>query len=294
MKRKAFVLLPLLLILAGCQIGKTSEEPTPSLTNSSSIETSESLKESSSEELPSLTEAPTYRFSKEIDALLEESLGEFITELPVCTGTSYTGKNEHIAKYDITATAIYCFSDYDPNDLVKTYKAVLKRNDFTLQKVSKGESPWAIKRVSPNQILCVIFDSFTSIQGKGLRRTVYIRKDKQTDFPNDKVKAFVGEEIPVAPASYYTAQTQSNRGITALIIACYDPKPTILNDYAKLLTDNGYTYQSAQQYGEKGNVGVSLAYRTKEESVESGFNGDRDIFLIAVYKLTDLTAENSL
>lgn len=186
MKRKTFVLLPLLLILAGCQ-------REPSLTNPPSAETSEILKPSASEELPSMTEAPTYRFNKEVDALLEESLGEFIAELPVCAGTSYSGKNEYISKYDLTATALYCFSDYDPNDLVKTYKAVLKRNDFTLQKVSEGESPWAIKRVSPNQILCVIFDSFSSTQGKGLRRTVYIRKDKQTTFPNDQVKAFVGE-----------------------------------------------------------------------------------------------------
>lgn len=262
MKRKTFVLLPLLLILAGCQREKNSGEP--SLTNPPSGETSEILKPSASEELPSLTEAPTYRFSQEVDALLEESLGEFIAELPVCTGTSYSGKNEYISKYDLTATALYCYSDYNPNDLVKTYKAVLKRNDFTLQKVSEGESPWAIKRVSPNQILCVIFDSFSSTQGKGLRRTVYIRKDKQTTFPNDQVKAFVGEEIPVAPASYYTAQVQSNRGLKALIIACYDPKSSILEDYSKLLTDNGYIYTSSQQYAEKGNVGVSLAYRTKE------------------------------
>lgn len=290
MKRKTIVLLPLLLILAGCQREKNSGEP--SLTNPPSAETSEILKPSASEELPSLTEAPTYRFSQEVDALLEESLGEFIAELPVCTGTSYSGKNEYISKYDLTATALYCYSDYDPNDLVKTYKAVLKRNDFTLQKVSEGESPWAIKRVSPNQILCVIFDSFSSTQGKGLRMTVYIRKDKQTTFPNNQVKAFVGEEIPVAPASYYTAQVQSNRGIKALIIACYDPKSSILKDYSKLLTDNGYTYTSSQQYAEKGNVGISLAYRKKEESIESGFDGDRDIFLIAVYKLTDLTAGN--
>lgn len=130
MKGKTFVLLPLLLILAGCQ-------REPSLTNPPSAETSEILKPSVSEELPSMTEAPTYRFSKEVDALLEESLGEFIAELPVCAGTSYSGKNEYISKYDLTATALYCFSDYDPNDLVKTYKAVLKRNDFTLQKVSE-------------------------------------------------------------------------------------------------------------------------------------------------------------
>lgn len=208
MKRMTFFLLPLLLILAGCQREKNSGEP--SLTNPSSVETSEILNHLLQKNYL-LTEAPTYRFSQEVDALLEESLGEFIAELPVCTGTSYSGKNEYISKYDLTATALYCYSDYDPNDLVKTYKAVLKRNDFTLQKVSEGESPWAIKRVSPNQILCVIFDSFSSTQGKGLRMTVYIRKDKQTTFPNNQVKAFVGEEIPVAPASYYTAQVQSNR-----------------------------------------------------------------------------------
>ena len=88
MKRKTIVLLPLLLILAGCQRGKNSGEP--SLTNPPSSGTSEILKPSASEELPSLTEAPTYRFSQEVDALLEESLGEFIAELPVCTGTSYS------------------------------------------------------------------------------------------------------------------------------------------------------------------------------------------------------------
>lgn len=95
MKRKTIVLLPLLLILAGCQRGKNSGEP--SLTNPPSSGTSEILKPSASEELPSLTEAPTYRFSQEVDALLEESLGEFIAELPVCTGTSYSGKNEYIS-----------------------------------------------------------------------------------------------------------------------------------------------------------------------------------------------------
>lgn len=51
MKGKTFVLLPLLLILAGCQ-------REPSLTNPPSAETSEILKPSVSEELPSMTEAP--------------------------------------------------------------------------------------------------------------------------------------------------------------------------------------------------------------------------------------------
>ena len=281
----------LFLLSTGCQAMKNSGSEVSVKSSSATAEPSISSSYPNSQSV----EEKDYQFNRAIDALLTESVGDYRTLIPVCPAESYQGSNVERDNYGITATAIYCFSSTDGESLSKAYKASLNRRGFSFSaSSSENTTQGAYRRVSPNQILFVLFDPFALSEGSGLRIVAYLYQDKRTSFPEQEIKNFIGSDIPAAEADYYTAERQTSYGIDRLYIACYRPKEGILDSYSALLKQNGYTVTDnyGTRYADKGNIGLTYLYRTQEESVERGFEGDRDVFLIAVYDISSTTSGN--
>lgn len=257
MKKYAIFLSLIALGVAGCT---PRNEPT-------------SVPSSSSEE-------ESYRWSKEIDSLLKESLGEYVELFPVIENATYEASNTYNAEYELTYTTLYAYGNFS-SESAQYYALGLQMNGFTRSYNESSGFHSCTLQVSYTTIVAaqIGFSQADSC----IMMSLYKNEVLHENFPKEKVVAYVGEEVPDPELPYYAWQKLTVQSTEYFAIYCYPNEnetftASVVSDYSSKLTKAGYTLDDL--YAVYGNY---YAYsKNGKYTISYGLDPETGYFLIAL------------
>ncbi len=184
-----------------------------------------------------------YKWSKEVDPLLRESLGEYFDYLPVIENATFEAQNSYNKEYDITFTSLYAYGDFSSSD-AKFYAIGLELDGFTrtYDESTGYHSCYLQMSYTTAMAVQVTF----SIPHKCIVLSAYKQTLLYDEFPEEKVKDYVGENIPDPALPYYSWRTLTVQSIEYFAIYCYPDQgktfsSQVVSDYCAKLEAAGYT-----------------------------------------------------
>lgn len=224
------------------------------------------------------------RWNEQVDADLRETLGEFAEKLPRLEANSYESRNETLSS-GVSYTRIICYSE-DSEEQAKLYKVGLKVDGWSVE--TDGNTNTASLRVAFDTFLLVAFLADNPNGKSAVTVAAWLYHDKISEFPNDKVLAFCGHELPVLEADFYTFANGNLYGIDVLEVTCYGVEKSAYEEYLETLKEEGWDiqayYSSYSGYQESWDLYNQLTYYDVETATAGGIETDRPVALIDVYK----------
>ena len=228
----------------------------------------------------SLSPTEKILWNDEVDALLGVSLGNYSSYLPVLYADYYEGDNALNERYGITYTSIICLGE-GMEDGAKNYSRALSLLSFDVSYNDEYKSYGAIKRVAFDSLMQVTF--FSSINKDNRNYTgiaCWIYHDKVTKFPSEEVNAFLGEDIPVIEAPFYSFSKTEYLGTAIFCLYCYGLESSSYDDYKSMLAEDSWTIE------EESGVGVATS-SSKKCGLNFGFQELEDgtnVLAVLCYK----------
>lgn len=221
----------------------------------------------------------TIYWTKSIDANLKETVGDFISEVPVLYyGSEYTSQNGNSQGIDYTYIKVkFSDSKYTTSYVSTAYKTTLLNKGFTFESNTQGVST-CYKSVSFEYSLVIQYSVSTSVRKALFEMYAYLVKDKSSNWPTDEVKEVLGQDIPhYEDASYYTGSVTDYYGDLIFEVDCYQAGSEACDKYYNILKDNGYI---VRYY----NSVYNAVHNTKLINISFMYDEDYDVLAIVGYK----------
>lgn len=208
----------------------------------------------------------TYLFDKETDALLVESIGEEgMKSLPApFEGASYNGENRIDSSSGITYTSIKVYLPSPSQKEAELYAKALLTYSFAKSETASGYS--LSKIATDTEYLVVDLIQYSGENGLAMGMNVYLSPYRYAAWPEEKITAFLGWEIPYPEGDYYYLSSSSSEDL--LIQVEGGVSASSADDYASALKEEGYEVTSYLSYGitvyaatpKQGGFTISFAY----------------------------------
>lgn len=301
-KKNVTTLLLAFFCLSGCALSKsesqkTSDTPPPSEESSptsSAIESKESeeggvtslesIDSTGSFDSGSASIEEKYLWSKEVDALLKVSLGEYMDILPPIEAERYEARNDYNKTYEITFTSIAAYGERISPSTPKFYSLGLELQGFS-REYDENSGFYSCSKVVSYTTLVVAQIGYDE-KSACLVMSAYAFPFLKDEFPFDKAYDFVKANIPDPGLPYYQSELTSMYGVPCLAIYGFPEEgetiaPSIGPDYCSILEDEGYEIDYSYA-----SYGSYYAIDAKETfSIQFGLDLEEGYFLMVLVKL---------
>ena len=298
-KKNVTTLLLAFFCLSGCALSKsesqkTSDTPPPSEESLPSVvsEQKESEEENSDnlesvespQSLSIVSQEERYLWSKEVDALLKVSLGEYMDILPPIEAERYEARNDYNKTYEITFTSIAAYGERISPSTPKFYSLGLELQGFS-REYDENSGFYSCSKVVSYTTLVVAQIGYDE-KSACLVMSAYVFPFLKDEFPFDKAYDFVKANIPDPGLPYYQSELTSMYGVPCLAIYGFPEEgetiaPSIGPDYCSILEDEGYEIDYSYA-----SYGSYYAIDEKETfSIQFGLDLEEGYFLMVLVNL---------